>query len=889
MHFIIMPDTLSAAFVRQKLAQQQLLGVQVGTFTGLMEQLLAGWLLQAVEDDFTVQLRKAAMNMPDAFWAGSLQVNERATLKQLQQSLGIMLDCLPPAERFSKIASPVRRAEHYYNDLVALHENMGGSRPLQQQQAEAWLASSGQACIQPVVPVFLPELLGSYCACRQAVLQRLQNLFPRDQRALGLAKQLREWLLPPVGQLPGIKALSESIFNAAGMAESARQYVRFDVCRDDLEQAEVLAGMVKKALDEGIQVNEMAVVVPQGSRLQRLLPEVLVKSGILCSNQSISQRLFQWDVQLIRDLLCLYQAVNSGQWIDPMLMGAVLVNPLMPWRAARAQALFDHFSQGKTMTLEAGSDKQRRLLDLLQQTSVDDVFSWLNQIGDCLAYSFELPMLGKEQFSDQLQQMADSMDVYSHLPEAQCLERLLLQLQPGYYHAEQYERVLYSNGLLVITDQEYLMQPVRHLLVTGFNQGEYQPHTEMPGVFAEDGWRIVSSKTGLPCYQRLTDHQVFYTRFRMLLGRASESISFLLSAQANDGSPLQPSDTLLDMSSCLHPKKNARPAALLSRVSDFVDSHPWLAVKDMPAGESFVVETIKNDLNLENKNIIKTLNARREEPRRESPSSLEKMMISPLQWLLDRLQANARLWQPIALSPAISGNVAHKLYELYMTHNDRDTGNVFGEAVAQEAPFLDWPEWRMERNVLFNHLQHALQAFAQWCQKYEWRLLEAEGELQGDSLGLPLRGRVDAILGNGEKVLVLDYKNSKAANFHKRLKTGYDLQTMIYRHLYMGSDNNTRAASGYLSIKESQLVVDDELETQDTLISQATLDIAEAGPSSEAADAVHRRIRELNDGLVRLNAEDDLNIWKQRGFSSLQYWLQDNPLLARHVKPVQEQ
>ena len=884
MYFVLMPDSLSSAWARQQLAAGFGLGVRVGSFTALLDVLATSALLAAPTDDFDKLLREQAIAMEKAFWASSLLVDELSTLADIKASLLALLDALPLGGQLAAIGQPAGRVDRYFNDLVSLHENMGCIRPVGQCVAGQWLQLADQPMLEPITLVYLPSLF-RLCPWQQQLVDCLAGRFPADAMSRSIEAQLQAGLAPS-SKAGDLAVLADGLFGQSQAAARSGE-LHIIACRDALEEAEVICGMVQDALSSGLAANDVAVVVPSGSGLMRMLPDLLLKAGIQSSQARPASECYQWDVQLIRDLLQLYVARSDASPGAAMLMGTILVNPLMPWSVKTGQYYFSCYQRGDLAPERASNEAQGKLLALLFAAGSQALPDWLGEFAGLLSYPFAIPVFNARSFAGQVAAVVATMELYTGVSGNVDIARIIRQLQPHSFALGQDEARLLLNGVMVLEGHDYLLMPVKHLFIAGFNQGHYQMTAQFPGVFDRAGWQSVSCTTGLACYEQLSNAEHFKTRFSSLLGQAMHGITITLSRQADDGSRLLPSETLLDIARVFQPAGHVEPLAMLTPVAE--TTHPWIARAEVAVAESNAVPALVADLGL-GIDLTGIRCDREGTPRPESPSGIERMMVSPLAWLLDRAGLLPAPWEADGLDPAVQGNIAHKVFELQLSHktpfDPAAYPALFAQAISQVAPFLNDPVWRMERLKLCNDIRESLVPFMAWCEEQGWQLLHAEQHLHGEQFDIAVNGYADAIFSNGRgEVLVLDYKFSRSEKFSCRMNTGYDLQTMLYRKMYSASADCKQVANGYFALRDRTLVLDRPGQTAVGGISQAVINTTTEAQSAAACEQVNQRLGQLRQGIVMLNTALDGNVWQARGYDSMKYWMDASPLLAAFIKP----
>ena len=97
------------------------------------------------------------------------------------------------------------------------------------------------------------------------------------------------------------------------------------------------------------------------------------------------------------------------------------------------------------------------------------------------------------------------------------------------------------------------------------------------------------------------------------------------------------------------------------------------------------------------------------QPKPESPSSLERLMVSGLAWLLNALEAEPLTWAPESSNPLVLGSIAHEVFEgLFAPECPLPAREeiptrvevLCDEALRRLAPFLRGSQWSVERRNL---------------------------------------------------------------------------------------------------------------------------------------------------------------------------------------------
>lgn len=873
MDFILVPDALAASETRHALAQRNTMGVKAGSFSVLLETLGALWLIEPSELHWDVALQEQALAMTDAFWKDSIRVDEPATIAELKAGLQFLFNYLPLGIQPTKIQAPANRYERYYNDLVGLLERVG-ERPGQDQLAEQWLVEHQELCIEPLY-----------------VYPRLdaKRLYPWQQQILSILAD-KGWLAPepekyafipapsPANQCSPTQHFAKALFHPdAGTINCDDIY--WLTCRDHVHEVEAATCMIQTSLEQGTAPGRIAVVVPRGADYETWLEAHFEYAGIIASNLRPGGVTFDWQAALVHELL-----TSLVQRDIPMARMSVMINPLMPWSANIGHKLAEQLGEGEELEpgaeLSAEGEAMLELLKSLPEQTPIATIAWLSAIAEqCKAA--RIKGLGKQRLTDLLDNIRRLLALYADEPFDEQVKRVIRQTPVAALESQD-ERVRYLNAVNIVREGEPLPFQVDELFVLGFNQGNYSYQPEHTGPINRDAWDQLASKSCLAIHSVETSQLQWQKDFSELLCRADSRITFLRAMNDYQGTRLEPSETLLDMALCFQGLKQLAPERLECPVMQ--SDHPLL--RTAPVKLETPTTPQLNDLQIDQE-LMSIIRFRQDGTARpESPSSLEKLMQSPLAWLLNRLRIKSRVWAPQSPEVAIQGTVAHKVFELFSSRqaeswNEMLFDELFNQSVEMEAPFLDAPQWQLKRAQLRKKVYRALNDFANWCQQEGWRISEVELELQGELWGTPLIGYVDAVLTNGNQTLVVDYKTSKHNRRLKQLDAGYDLQTLIYRELYQQQNPGSLAMSGYYTLNDATLLADQSLDQSDQLsVIQPQPSLQQQ--SANAVTLVQQRLDEIHNGTIRLNHASDEKDWDKRGIKA--YALTDNPVVARFTR-----
>jgi len=309
------------------------------------------------------------------------------------------------------------------------------------------------------------------------------------------------------------------------------------------------------------------------------------------------------------------------------------------------------------------------------------------------------------------------------------------------------------------------------------------------------------------------------------------------------------------------------------------------------------------DLSLE----LDLLNLRRDakgNPKPESPSALETLMVSPLGWLLQRLHAEPTFWVPEEANVLLLGTLSHTVFE----HTFRAGAEVpdraelpglvrssLDAAIADEAPFMQSALWRVDRRQLESELVQAAETWREVLIALNAKVIGNEVWLQGDLHGLSIHGQADALLElpNG-RLLIVDFKKSSSASRRKRMYKGYDSQVELYRQMITtgGVKEDVQAALGKRlqaagSIGVVYYTLNDQVSLSDMTVSGASgvpgWETLADDVANEAMKLIDRRVEALRAGQIRMNRLTEIDSFeKESGIKP--YALEISPLVTLFMR-----
>ena len=897
MIFVIAPDSLSAREVLRHLGRQGTVGVQVGGFRRLLETLQELYVLPEPADVWDETLRAAALRAENVFWSRSIQLNESAVLHELDTSLRSLLDAVslvdglpdlpggesgggPGGEPDAESDVPMPRWQQRYRDLLQLHGSMQGIRPHEQEMARQWYAVRSGPHIEDI---------------------SILNLLDNDELPVWKRELLQAL---PTADSPEITALLQQL---SGHDRSFPQE-RWVTCRDRVEETQAAVSMLQQAVQRGIHPDRMAVVYPHGSDYPRWLVQSLRESGLAVQNLQEQSQTYDWQAELIRDLLTV---CKNHDCLEPMLFMSILANPLMPWSAAYGQYLAGEYAEAlafgtlnNSQLPEHGSSDVLRILARPLPENSSQLIRWIDEV---ITQTDSKPQYGLtvEHARRLIAELRILSELYVSDGFQEQLQKILNQWQAGNIARERSVRTD-LNGVYFLSTQEALLTPVDEMICLGFNAGSWGASLPASGVFDYRDWDALAEAIALPLTNADELRRRWDNRFTRLIGQASCRCTYLLSRQNLDGGLCQPSEYLLDCAARLQLPGQIVPDQLIEDIR--TTDHDLIQLKTVPATPG---PAGSQPDHLEFGRSVFELIALRPSSRKpgsdrkpdrdpaviySSPSKLETMMVSPLVWLLEQIEIKSRCWGALELDVMLQGTVAHQVFERYLTPSadgrfpapptEQKIAALLEAILKERAPFLLYSRWRFARIQLQQEVYTALTALHAWLQDSGMSVLHTELKLRGELWNMHLGGFADVVLldASGRTAYIIDYKKSKSQDRSKRLQQGFDLQTCIYRELFrQESSAFQNIVTGYFTMHDTTLILDTPVDSS-PYITITYPDISQDAQSQQARAYIVERIDELQRGIVTLNTNADSSYWEKQGVG--RYAL-DNRIAARFTREMQ--
>lgn len=888
--FLLVPDAGAARRLRRLIAERGACGgVLVGTWRELLDLASKAYLVDAIDDDWGQAFNEALTALDDAFWTESLKVAPSETAAAVEAAYLGLLSTVDhrgplPLEHYDGVPT---RAQRRYANLCSLTAHLQHNLPTDRETEQRIVSTDSSLSTHLIQVDRIPgyPLLSPRQVCLLEKLDAdLSQQAPAGSDA-GLSGLLEQIALgyPTASRATALGQVQRRLFLPGGNAIQADSSLQWIGCRDFLEEIEVAAGVVQTLLAEHpeLSASDIGVLVPDEFEYALAVGEIFSLAGLQVSGLPVER----WRRDLGREAVLLF--LYCRQKPSPaMAIAACLTSPLMPWAREVGAALAQKIMDGNyRFWPPAQSDRSTQdMLGLIREgdDSPASLANALRAFSDLLRASADLEGHLRTARA-AVNELIDHLDRHNSLDWRELRRRVT----PRYLASDAVAN-FNLEGITVWRESQEPWRAVRHLLVLGFAGGHYPAPVGNSPVFSDDEIAALNGALGVALPTRADRLLARRLRFRRQLAAVSDAVTFCVPRRASLGTPLGPADSHVFIADVLGLSNDAE--GLVCDLDDAVQRAKVRHLAEAPAALASLPRPMQlTDLDL-GRDLLELRVDAAGQPKPESPSSLETLMVSPLAWLLRRLEAEPKSWAPEEAAPALLGQIAHGVFEgLFAPGSVLPSRAGLADRVAELlevkigelAPFLRAPQWQVDRHNLVGSLTRAVQAWAEVLGALDAQILAGEVWLAGRFHGIAIHGQADLILGVGdERLLVVDYKRSSSAGRRSRMQRRYDSQASLYRTmLQSGGPKNQenpvlaeRLAKAH-AISIVYYLLNDQVALSDATLS-GTSSVARwevAGPdvSSAAITLIGKGLDNVRSGRVVLNGtEDPAYFEKAAGFKS---------------------
>lgn len=868
--FVLAPDAEFARGLRRHLAEATgSVLVRVGTWLDLIEQCRSAYL---IGPDRSVDANlKVAQSVPDAFWKGSLAVDPSGVMHHLLAGWRtVRCGSSPLTDWASPTADNSRIAERLH-DLQRLQDSADFAMP-DDLRVILEITRKRPSPLK-TISVIISQHVGYLDEWQKALLQHLR----RDSRAS--AGQLEELVAAYDGQVAASAARSGSTLRAVQdhlFTENVTEYPgesSFSIAgvRDAWESVDVTLTAIQHRLkaDPALRPNDFGILLVGGSNTENQLHRVAARYSLPIANAERSVTTPDYGAEAIKLAL-----MGWSDLIPITAAKSLLTNPLMPWSDAVGRELaasLDDRRWGLRFSRELPRSVRsfaEFLLTGLEVQTLPDALHRLIETLDvtqdehCAARTREVAANVLNAFTSGIRDWDD----------------LITQVSVGARH-ERLADPVYQDGITILREGHLPWRPVRHLFVLDFVDGHFPTVTGLPQIFSISEWTEIV-KGGLRIELPRDSAQRARQVFKSQLKAASDSVTILIPRRDTLGKRVEASSSLYDIAALFGDANDAE-----SLVHEIETETGRKHMSQIPAAVPPVGRAPRmvepKDLRLQ-QNLLRLNCGEGDAQRPLSPSAMDKMLVSPVGWLLAQLGAEPGLWEPEDFSPGLTGSAAHAVFETLFPVDRRPivaeirerTRPLFVAALKRLSPYLLAPQFKIEREYQIGQIQRAAERWLQILETLDASVIEPEIWLQGTWQKLPIHGQADAVIDIPDAGLVIvDFKNSSHKKYFARMESGMDLQASMYRTMMETGAPKPRRGTAvvlpenrplcgilYFTLRDGTVSADFQPAVSMRDWRSTSVDVAE-----HASKALKARVRDATRGCVRIPRKSELDAWADNG------------------------
>ena len=849
-NLILTPDASASKHVRAILAEKSLgFGVKVVTPKELIDEVRRAYLVPNIQDDWLERLRHSMDRLSNGFfWSKSFNVDPTGTSSAVADALDEILRSggIDGKWQSSNLAA---RANNMLHDLEELWNDAGNPLPSDlkaikeiEDQSHAGLYSFSIYFVEgwPRLDNRLKQLINRLNSASDAlngklleVLQEVSQI-PDSANAISITQQL-----------------SANCFGLFSEKLECSEAVSFLMARDPLEEIECAVGAIQKQLKDGACPYDIGVLLPSNPFYHNAFADAASIAGLYTAGLTQTHTLRDLAGEVMRSLLL----ISRGP-IPKMAFAALLASPIAPWRKSIGNQLASSVMSGSfklSPVKDMTADEEKGLMAVrnlrINKMPIAEVVEIFARGVENTNHSFRLRALGK--LISQHQRSSVNVD-YDHL----------LALVEHVDEVVENPSVFPQNGIRVFSENQEPWDDVKDLYVLGFNGGHYP---QLPGtfpVFHDSEKQKINIEMGwnLPTAETLLD--ISRSRFQRQIGSASANLTFFGSARSVAGSAIQVSETATFIAGCF--------GTDAEELFVSVQGHDGLLPQANDAEPVKMRQAISKDLAL-GRDLLTLRTDGDGNPKPESPSSLDTLLVSPLCWLLSRLDALPDPWSADTLDTLLQGNIAHAVFELLFKKDKKllnkeqvefAVDEALAEVIRQQAPLLSTAQWKVERNTLRSTLIQAAKNWRHVLEVLEAKVIGVESGLKGEFCGIPIRGFSDEVIQMPDgKLAVVDFKKSSSQKRRERMELGYDCQVSLYKKMLndnsdeLGVDSSSEPPGIiYYTLNDQRVITDAGTGLPDNI---PGLIVVSNDVSMNALDEIKNLLQKLKRGVVEMNHEGD--------------------------------
>jgi hypothetical protein len=672
----------------------------------------------------------------------------------------------------------------------------------------------------------------------------------------------------------------------------------FFALRDEAEEADFAAARAQRMIDQNVSPEDIGLLVPNEVGYFAQLRRAFANVGIPLSGLPTQPSRRDIAGETLLQLLLCFQAPAPA-----MALASLYISPLLPWPAETGLQLSREVMKGRFEPFAARSltGRPQRFYKLVRSNIEQSPLGVLQALEQAAQLLTDVTELREDvaAFRSKLGTMRAQLAQSRSLDWA-ALYRVATPTTPKPSPSE-----AFVEGVSVFTEATMPWRPARHLIAMGMSGNRWPRAVSASPLFLDGELQLLHEKTGLRVETRGDALARRLEKLRRQFLCASGSVTLLRPVFAPNGSRQAPAAALSLVARTVgNGDKGTEGAEVLIHDLRALPRDRWpfehrVVVASMDALTSAVPDDgilrLGHDLLRR-----RLLDDGRMRP--QSPSRLETLMVSPLAWSLSVFGAEPVTWAPDGLNVMVAGTIAHDVLEFLFPKDvalpdhdqiEAEVPKLLASAIRKYAPFLQRSIWAVEREGLLRDIRTAAHAWRNTLAGLDARVIDNEIGLQGEALGILLRGRADCLLQLADgSLLVVDHKKSGTPKRRARLEAGWDLQLGLYREMLKRPEKTGEvleaALAGNPKIGVAYHLINDQGVLLEGLEPPAgVVTVVDGEISAQAMDLLIKRLAEVEAGMIGLNSEDDRKFFEKTA-NLAPYALDASPLVSRFMMPGTE-
>lgn len=834
-------------------------------------------------------------------WSDSMGVaplETAAAVSAALRSLAVATQGLSPDE---VDLGSLDRDSRLYKHLAALCDlwrNAQGALPEDLQVYAQVLACASGDALEP-----LPLVTSDPCGFAAPIERRL-HAHLLDHHGIANETFRNEWaarrapLVTGASEGTSLWRAQQGLTGASIPSGPLDDSLAFFALRDEAEEADFAAARAQRLIDQGVSAHEIGLLVPDETGYVAQLRRAFDAAGVPISGLPVQPDRRDIAGETLLQLLLCFQAPAPA-----MALASLYISPLMPWSPETGLQLSREVMQGRFEPFAARSltGRAQRFYQLVRSNiaqTPDGIQQALEQAAQLLSDAAE-QREAVAAFRVKMGMMRAALSQSRSL-DWTALYRVATPAMPKPSPSE-----AFVEGVSVFTESSMPWRPARHLIAMGMSGNRWPRAVSASPLFLDGELRLLREKTGLHVETRGDVLARRLEKLRRQFLCASDSLTLLRPVFAPNGSRQAPAAALSLVARTVgNDEKGSEDAEALIHDLRAVPRERWpFAHRVVETATDAQPSAVPKDgiLRLD-RDLLRRRLADDGRMRPQSPSRLETLMISPLAWSLSEFGAEPVTWAPDGLNVMVAGTIAHDVLEFLFPkdaplpdHNqiDAEVPELLSSAIRKYAPYLQRSIWAVERDGLLRDIRTAAHAWRNTVEGLGARVIDNEISLQGEALGILLRGRADCLLqledGN---LLVVDHKKSGTPKRRARLEAGWDLQLGLYREMLKRPERTGKVLEAALAGTPEIGVAYHLINDQGVLLeglkpADGVVTVVKGEISAQAMDLLTKRLSDVRKGFLRLNTEEDRQKFEKEA-NLVPYALDASPLVSRFMTPEAE-